>query len=167
MDPVADGHAVGVAGVLDLDHLPLARQVRPVEPLGDHPVQAGALERVQPLRALLGVLGGAGDVAPLLLVHRIGQRFAPDPERLLQQRRVAGGQRVEADEMRGRLLGQHLDPARGGMDALRQRLPVQPDAAADLPRDHDLAVEHAARRQLVTQRLLQLREVAAELLAVA
>ena len=69
--------------------------------------------------------------------------------------------------MRGGLLGQHLDPARGRVDALRQRLPVQPDAATDLARHHDLAVEHTARRELVAQRLHQLGEVAAELLAVA
>ena len=100
-------------------------------------------------------------------VHRFGQRFPAHPKRLLHQRCVAGGQRVEADEMRGRLLGQHLDPARGGVDALGQRLPVQPDAPADLARHDHLPVEHAARRQLVTQRLLELGEVAAELLAVA
>ncbi len=69
--------------------------------------------------------------------------------------------------MRGRLLGQHVDPARGGVDALGQRLPVQPDAPADLARHDHLPVEHTARRQLVTQRLLELRKVAAELLAVA
>ena len=53
------------------------------------------------------------------------------------------------------------------MDALGQRLPVQPDAAVDLARDDDLAVEHAARRQLVAQRDEQLGEVPAEVLAAA
>ena len=46
-----------------------------------------------------------------LLVDRRRQRLASDPERLLQQRRVAGGQRVEADEVRRGLLGEHLDAA--------------------------------------------------------
>ena len=55
-----------------------------VEALGDHAVEARALERVQPLRAQLGVLGGAGDMAPLLFVHRLRQRLSTDAERLLQ-----------------------------------------------------------------------------------
>ena len=62
---------------------------------------------------------------------------------------------------------EHLDPAGGGVDALAQRFPVQPDAAADLAGDDDLAVEHTARRQLVAQRVEQLREVPAEILAAA
>ena len=95
------------------------------------------------------------------------KRFSTDPERLFQQRRVTGGQRVETDEVRRGLLGQHLDPAGGRVDALGQRLPVQPDAATDLARHDDLAVEHAARRQLVAQRVEQFREVPAEFLAVA
>ncbi len=102
-----------------------------------------------------------------LSVDRLGQRLAAGPERLLHQRRVPDGERVEPDEVRRRLLGEHLDAAGGGVDALAERFPVQPDAAADLAGDDDLAVEHTARRQLVAQRVEQLREVPAEVLAAA
>src|SRR5437667_261599 len=37
--------AVGRSLMLDLEHRPLARQVATVEPLGDDPVEPGALER--------------------------------------------------------------------------------------------------------------------------
>ena len=106
--------------MLDLHHLPLTGQVRPVQPLGDHPVQSRTLERVQPLRALRGVLGGARDVAPLFFIDRVGQRDATHPERLTHQRRVPGGERVETDEVRRCLLGQYLDPTGGRMNALRE-----------------------------------------------
>jgi hypothetical protein len=101
----------------------------------------------------------------MLLVYRFGQGVPAYPERFAHQRCVAGGQGVEADEMRGRLLGQHFDPARGRVNALGQRLPVQPDAPADLTRHDHLPVEHAPRRQFVAQRLDQLRKVPAQILA--
>ena len=167
MDAVSDRDTVGVAGVFDLDHLPLARHIGSVEPLGDHAVEARALERAEPLRAQLGILGRPGDMTPLLLGHRIRQRLPPDPERLAHQRHGTGGQCVESDEMRGGLLGEHPHPALGRMDALAERLPIQPDAATDLARDDHLAVEHAPRGGLVAQRVHQLGEVPAEFLAIA
>ena len=142
--------------------------IRTVEALGDHAVQAGALEGAQPLRTELGVFGGARDVAPLLLrctrsdsASRRTRNGSPISEV------SPGGQRIETDEVRRSLLGEHPHPALGGVDPLRQRLPVQPDPAVDLPRHHDLAVEHAARREFVAQRVEQFREVPAEVLAVA
>jgi hypothetical protein len=91
VDAVTDGHTVGVAGVLDLDHLSLSRQIRAVEPLRDHAIQTRTLERVNPLRALLGILGGASDMAPLFLVDRVDQCVPANPKRFFQQGRVAGG----------------------------------------------------------------------------
>ena len=46
----AGDDAVGRALVLDLEHRPLARLVRRVEPLGDDAVETGALEPVEPVR---------------------------------------------------------------------------------------------------------------------
>ena len=53
------------------------------------------------------------------------------------------------------------------MDALRERLPVQPDRPADLPGHDDLAVEHTAGCELVADRVEKLREVSTEVLAAA
>src|SRR5262245_14634586 len=46
--PEAGDRAVGGALVLDLEHRALAGLVRPLEPLRDHAVEAGALEPVEP-----------------------------------------------------------------------------------------------------------------------
>ena len=46
--PVPGHHAVRGALVLDLEHHPLVRLVGDRQRLGDHPVEAGALELVEP-----------------------------------------------------------------------------------------------------------------------
>ena len=62
----AGDDAVGGALVLDLEHRPLARLVRRVEPLGDHAVEAGALEPLEPVgggRAVAGRRASGGPAA--------------------------------------------------------------------------------------------------------
>ena len=49
VQPVAGDDAVRGALVLDLEHHPLVRLVGAVERLGDHPVEPGAFELVEPL----------------------------------------------------------------------------------------------------------------------
>jgi hypothetical protein len=71
--------------------------------------------------------------------QRLAQPRLPLGERRLEQRLVAEGQQVEGDEGRRGLLGQQVDPRLGRVDALQQRLEVQPVAA----RDDDLAVDDA------------------------
>ena len=100
-------------------------------------------------------------------MNRLEQTVAAHPERLTQERRAAHGKCVEPDEMRRCLPGEHRHPARGRMDALAQRLPVQPGPAADLPRHHHLSVEHTTRREFVAHRLDDLGEIPAEVLAAA
>ena len=68
---------------------------------------------------------------------------------------VAEGQQVERDEGRRRLLGEHAHPRVGRVDALLQRLEIQ----AVVGGDDDLAVDHAALRQLCLDRLDQFGEV--------
>jgi hypothetical protein len=76
---------------------------------------------------------------------------------------LAEREEVEGDVPGGCAPGQHLDPGGGGMDALAQRVEVEDPVAGD----HQLAVHHATRGQQLTQRALQLGEVAVEGLAVA
>ena len=45
---VARDHAVGGALMLDLEHHPLVRLIGPRQRFGDHAVEAGALELVEP-----------------------------------------------------------------------------------------------------------------------
>ena len=59
--------------------------------------------------------------------------------------------------------GEHVDPGLGRVDALQQGLEVQPVAAGD----DDLAVDHAAVRQVGPQRLDDLGEVAGQRLLAA
>ena len=59
----------------------------------------------------------------------------------VEQHLVAVGEHVEGDEARRRLLGEHLDPRLGRVDALAERVEV---LAAVLVEQDDLAVEHVA-----------------------
>ena len=76
---------------------------------------------------------------------------------------VAEGEQVEGDERRRRLFRQHPHAGDRGVDALLQRLEVQPVAGGD----DDLAVEHAPVGQFGLDRLDQFGEVAGHRLLVA
>jgi hypothetical protein len=84
-------------------------------------------------------------------------------ERDLHQRLVADREQVEGDEGRRRLLGEQPDARLRRVDALQQRLEVQPVALGD----DDLAVDHAALGQRRLDRLDHLGEVAGERALVA
>ncbi len=75
----------------------------------------------------------------------------------------AFAQEVECDEARRGFLREPGDARRRRVDALLKRVEVEP------ARGHhdDLAIQHAARRQRVVQRLLQLGEVPVQRLEVA
>ena len=162
--PEPGDDAVGGALVLDLEHRPLARQVRAVQPLGDDAVQAGALEPVEPVRGEGAVPGRGRQVD-----GRLGAR-----EDLLQPRPalalghvaevlVVEREQVPCDEARRALLGEHLHARRGRVDAQQERLELERAVAGD----HDLAVEHASLGQVRLERLGELGEVAIERLQVA
>ena len=118
--------AVGRALVLDLEHRPLARLVGSVESLGDDPVETGALEPLEPVRGGRAIAGRRGQVD-----RRLGgpeDRLQSSPSlalRDLAQVLVAEREQVPGDEARRRLLGQHLDPRRGRVDAQQQRLELR------------------------------------------
>jgi hypothetical protein len=132
-------HAVGGAGVLDLEHGPLARLVRRVGRLGDQPVQPGALEEVEPLRGDVGVLGDRGEVHALVGPHNLLQRVAPLPVRHVEQHGVVDRQQVERDERGRALMREQLDARRRRVHPLGERVEAEP-AAAD---HHQLAVDYA------------------------
>src|SRR6478735_11285657 len=60
--PEARDDAVGGALVLDLEHRPLARQVRALEPFRDDAVEARALEAVEPVRRQRAIPGRGREV---------------------------------------------------------------------------------------------------------
>ena len=76
---------------------------------------------------------------------------------------AVGGEQIERDELRRRLLRELGDARRGRMQPELQRVEVE----AARRRDHDLAVEHAAGRQRVEKRGVQLGKVAIERLEIA
>jgi hypothetical protein len=157
--PVAGDDAVGGAHVLDLEHHPLVRLVRQVERLGDDAVESGALELVEPPQGDVAVGRGRRDVHGRTGVRqRLLERPAPVGERLCQQRPVAEREQVERHEMRRRLFREEPNAAVGGVDALLERLELEPFARGVW---HDeLAVHDAALGQVGLDRLDDLREIA-------
>ena len=117
----------------------------PGQRLGDDPVQPGAFEELEPLLGQLTIGRRRGDVDRRPGVgERVDQQLPALGERPARQVVVAEGQQVEGDERRRGLLGEQLHPRGGRVDALLQRLEIQPP----LPRDDDLAVDDAALRQV-------------------
>src|SRR5436190_1145384 len=132
---------VGRPLVLDLEPGALVLAVLPRARLGDHPVEAGALELLEPVGGDRRVGGRGGEVDGRLgsPQHPL-QALAPLGQRVLTEVVVALGEEVERDEARRGLGCQLRHPAGGRMDAHLQEIEVE----ALLGRDHDLAVEHGA-----------------------
>ena len=160
----AGDDAVGGPLVLDLEHRPLARLVGSIESLRDDAVETGALEPLEPVRGGGAIAGGRRQVD-----RRLGgaeDHLESRPPLALRDRAqvlVAERQQVPGDEARRRLLGQHLDPRRGRVDAQQERLELERAVA----RDDDLAVEDAPLGERGPERVGQFREVAVERLQVA
>src|SRR2546428_528892 len=68
------------------------------------------------------------------------------------------GEEVEGHEARGRLLRELRHARGGGVQPHLQRVEVETARG----RDHDLAIDHTAFRQLFEQRVVQFREIAVE-----
>src|SRR5262245_12007028 len=157
-------HAVALPLVLHLEHHPLVRLVGAAFGLRHHAVQARALEASEPVGRGAALLGGRRQVQGRLgaLEQRL-ELAAALAERAGAQVPIALAEKVPEDHRGRELLRQHRDARGGGVDAQLQRLEVE----SAVPRDHDLAVEHAAPRELRLERLAELREVAVERLLVA
>jgi hypothetical protein len=157
--PVAGHHAVRGALVLDLEHDPLIWLVKASGRLGDQPVEPGALELREPLPGHRGVCRRRREVDGRLDGGQGGfECGAALGERALGVVIGTEGQQVESDEVRRCLRGEQPHPARGRMQAQLQRLEVEPSGRE--VRQDDLAVDHAAWRQLGQRGINQLREVA-------
>ena len=153
--------------MLDLQHRAGVRLVRRPQRLGDHAVEPGALELVEPLLGLGRVGGGAGQVAGAVEPgERLLQGRAPLRERAVDVRLVAEREQVERDERGRRLLGQHVDARLGRVDPLLEHLELEP-LGPDGECHEQLAVEHAALGQLLAHRGDDLGEVAGQRLGVA
>jgi len=147
----ADDHAVRRLVRLYLDNaLARPREVRKAEALGDHTIEPGSLETVDPLAGDRDVARRRGDRERQLL-----ERRPPLLQRLLVQRLALPEQDVERDELRRDLGGELAHAALGRMEPHLHRVEVE--AAA--PLDHDLAVDRRVGREPLAERA-QLREVA-------
>ncbi len=144
--------------MLDLEHDALVRLVGAGQGLGHHAVEAGALELAEPAHRRIPVLRRRREVHRR---RRLGQgglkHRAPLLER--QLRAVLGTEReqVERHERGGRLAGEQPHPAVGRVDPLEQGLEVE--LAVVGVRDNDLAIDHAAVRQVGPQGLDHFGEV--------
>lgn len=153
---------VGRTLVFDLEHEAGIGPVAEIERFGDHPVEPGALEPLEPLLRERGI-GGRGRE----MNGGPSGGEGPDEggtavgERAVEQRVVAEGEQVEGDEAGGRGLGQQGDAGLCGMDPLGQ--PVEIEAPA--MNDDDLAVHDATARQVVLQSLHQLGKIPGQGLA--
>ena len=116
------------------DAVARAGEVRQSQPLRDHAVEAGGLERAQPFAALLGVVrdGGEREARCDSLELR-----PPLLDRPLVYERPVPEQEIEGDEGRGDLTGQLPHPALRRMEPHLHGVEVELPAA----RDHDLAVQ--------------------------
>ncbi len=159
VDPVARHDAVGGALVLHLELHPLVADVEAVGGLGHDPVEAGALEALEPVLGLGAVRGGAGEVDGGGGAGEGLFQLGPTAEEgLAGEVLVAEGQQVEGHEAGRRLRRQAVDAGLGGVDALLELVELEALGADQ----HDLAVDHAAVGQLGQQRRQQLGEVAGE-----
>ena len=100
--PAEPGHdAVGGALVLDLEHRPLARLVGRVEPLGDHAIEPGALEPLEPVRGGRAIAGRRRQVDRRLRGAEDGlEALSPLALRDGAEVLVAERQQVPGDERR-------------------------------------------------------------------
>ena len=122
----ADDDAVRRPVLLHLLHrLARAGEVRRVEPLRDHAVEADRVEPGEPFPRLLRIARGRRHVERQLLDAR-----APLRERLLPDGRALPEQHVEADEAGRRLGGELADAALGRMEAHLQEVELEPPACS-------------------------------------
>ena len=119
-------------------------------------VEAGALELLEPLLRGSQIGGRGGDVDRGAGAGQgVDEGGAALAERPLGVVVIAECEQVERDEGCRRLLGEHPHPRIGRVDALLQRLEIQPVVGGD----DDFTVDHAALRQLGLDRGDQFGEV--------
>ena len=86
----AGDHAVGGAGVLHLDHRPLAGAIGRVEPLGHDAIEPGALEATEPVLGERAIARGRREVHRRRRARQhVVEPLAPPRERLGAQILVA------------------------------------------------------------------------------
>src|SRR5438874_4717340 len=160
----AGDDAIAFALVFHFQHGALVGLVDAYRLLRHHAVEAGALKTPEPIRRDGSVAGRRRQVQRRL---RAGEQprkgGAALLERYASEIPIAFAQNIKEDNRGGHLLGEQPHPRFCRVKAQLQRLEIEPAGA----HNHDLAVEHAALRQLHPQRLDQLGVVAAEPLLIA
>ncbi len=153
MDAVAADDAIGRAAVLHLHHHALAGPVGQLERAAMTPSSPAPSKRSNQSRAVAGPRLGVKKSADGVGRARASRGAL---KRQLAQVPVAEREQVERDEARRSLLRELLHARRGGVDALLQRVEVEPGRAGN----DELAVEDASLGKLRRAPLDDLGEVA-------
>ena len=117
---------IGRSLMLDFEHRTLAGLVRRIELLGDDPIEAGALEAVEPLSRERAVARRRGQVNRWSGIRQHG--FQPDaPLALwcLAQILVAEREQIPGDERRGRFSREHLHARCRWVNPEQKRLEIE------------------------------------------
>ena len=144
VDAVAGDDAVGGALVLHLHQRALVGRVRIGEPLGDHAVEPGALELDEPPLRRRGVGGARAQVdrrlrASASIRSQLGRGVRDSGSSISDASPSAS--RSKATNDAGVSAASRLHPRLGRMDALQQRVEVEPAIVGG--GDDDLAVDDA------------------------
>jgi hypothetical protein len=163
---VAGEDTVGGALVLDLEHHAFVLLVAAVQGLGHDAVESRTFELPEPLPGCCPVPGRGGQVDGGGAVgEHLLKDAAPLQERPSSEVLVVQSQQVKCHKARRRPCGQQLHPAGRRVDALLKCVEIEPVSVG--PHQDDLAVEHAAGRQVCLQCFHQFREVPGHGLTVA
>ncbi len=142
--------------MLHLQHHALVRLIRPIHRLRHHPIESRALKPLEPIRRDASV--------PRRRSHmnrrsRPAQHLLQPPpplrKRRLPQILLPHPKQIEKHHRSRTLLRQHLHPRSRRMNPQLQRIKIQPV----LRRNHNLAIQHTALRQLRQQHLHHLRKI--------
>ncbi len=161
----AGDHAIGGARVLDLEHRRACRaDTSPSSGFAITPSRPAPSKRCSHSAATRAIARHRRQVDRRRDVReQLFERVTPLALRPIHDRLAIDGQQIEADERRRHHLRELLDARRRRMQPQLQRIEIQ----GAVLRDHDLAVDDAARRQALEQGVVQLRKIAIERLQIA
>src|SRR5215469_6044284 len=149
--------AIALALMFHLEHHSLVRFVSARHRFGNDSIEPRAFEPAEPISSNGTVLSRRRYMDGGRRRREYGLQFiSARGQRLGAKIAILEAQQIEEDHRRGGLLGKHLDSRRSRMKPQLQRIKVE----TILTHNDDLAIENAAIRQGLRERLQKLGEIA-------